>query len=220
MGAYFNNLHARTTDRAQVDAAWQGYWDGREETSRAWVAPPYGGWVSVYDWRSNQPDTDVLTDLAAHVSRVLDGVVLAFQVQDSALAEYWLFNHGVELDHYTSNSEYFAAYAQRPNVTPETGVYSGYGPDEKPAYAAEEDLSDGGNTELLRSLLGAGVSDVELEAILRSPAYLAEDIITALASALSINDEWAALGYADLVSEGDNITAYEQFHHLSWKDEG
>ncbi|HEY3379520.1 MAG TPA: hypothetical protein VGL77_18750 [Armatimonadota bacterium] len=214
MGAFYDNLHVRTTDRELVEQTWHSYWDGREERSWAWVSPEYGGWVSVFDWRCDQQDADILAELAAHISRETDRPVLAFQVQDSDLAEYWLFNHGHELDHFTSNTDYFAAYAQRADVTPESGVYSGFGPDVKPGYAADEDLSDGGNTELLKSLSGTSVSDIALEAILRTPAEIADDILTALASAIGINDMWASLGYYYLATEGETVIAFEQFHHL------
>lgn len=214
MGSFYDSIHVRTTDRSLVEHAWQSYWEGRGEKSWVWVSPIYNGWVSLYDWRTDQQDVDVLTDMSAHISRVIDGVVLAFQVQDSDLAEYWLFNHGNELDHYTSDSEYFPAYAANPEVTPETGAYSGYGPDTKLGYPTEEDITDGGNTELLKSLTGTDASDVELDAILRTPSVIADDILTALASAIGINDQWASLGYYYLATEGDTISAFEKFLHL------
>jgi hypothetical protein len=214
MGSFYANIHLRTTERERVLRGWQGYWAGREERAWAWVSPVYGGWVSVFDWRGDAQDTDVLLELAAHLSRELDGVALAFQVQDSELAEYWLFNAGREVDHYTSNADYFAAAAEWPSTTPADGVYSGYGPDSRPGYATEDDLTDGGNTGLLRSLANADVSEVELEAILRTPAYIADDILTALASALGIHDSWAALGYHYLATDGDTILGLDAFSHL------
>jgi hypothetical protein len=214
MGSFYDNIHVRTNDRTAVEHAWQAYWEGRDDASWAWVSPAYNGWVTLFDWRCDQQDVDVLTDLGAHISRALDAVVLAFQLQDSDLAEYWLFNHGTELDHYTSNNEYFAGYAESPEVTPDTGVYSGFGPDVKAGYPFEEDLSDGGNTEMLKSLTNTDATDIELEAILRTPAEIADDILTALASSIGINDVWASLGYYYLATEGDTITAFDQFRHL------
>ena len=214
MGSTYDNIHLHSTNREAIELAWQHYWDGRTEPSRAFISPAYGGWVSVYDWQSDLPDTDTLTELAAHLSRALDTMALAFQVQESALAEYWVFHQGRELDHYTSNTEYYAAYAQQTDVSAETGVYDGFGPDGQASSALEEDNTDGGNCELLKSLTGSNASDLEMEAILRTPATIADDILTALASLIGINDIWASLGYAALVSEGDTIMAYEQFHHL------
>ena len=78
-------------------------------------------------------------------SHSLDAVTLAFQVQDSALAEYWLFHHGRELDHYFSNSAYFSGYAQRADVTADMGLFDGFGPDVTNDNPTEEDVSDGGN---------------------------------------------------------------------------
>lgn len=214
MGEYFDNVHVHTKDHLQVARAWQSYWEGRGETSAAWVSPAYGEWVSLFDWRTDRQEADVLTDLTAHLSRALDGVAIAFQVQDSDLAEYWLFNHGDEIDHYTSNAEYFAAYAQRPEVTPETGVYSGFGPDEKQGYPTEEDLSDGGDAGLLKSLTGTPTADVALEAILRTPATFAEDILTALAASIGMNDMWASLGYTYISTDSETVTGFHQFTHL------
>ncbi|MHB9025749.1 MAG: hypothetical protein ACYC7E_16535 [Armatimonadota bacterium] len=214
MGSFYDNIHLRTQNRPFIEQAWQNYWEERQESSRAWISPDYGGWISVFDWRCDQQDTDVLGDLAAHLSRAADCVTLAFQVYDSDLAEYWLFNHGIEVDHYTSNSEYFPAFAQAPEVTPEEGIYSGYGPDSKPGYPVNEDFSDGGNTGLLKSLTGTQASDVELEAILRTPATISDDILTALASAIGINDSWAAVGYHYLATENDTILGFDSFRHL------
>ena len=203
----------RTQDRQQVEQAWQQYWQGRADL-RVMVSPAYGQWVSLFDWHCDQRDTDTLTDLAVHVSRSIEGVVLAFQVQDSDLAEYWLFNQGNEVDHYTSNTEYFAAYRERPEVTQESGIYSGAGPDSKEGYPSEDDLSDGGNTGLLKSLSGTESTEMELEAILRTPALIADDILTALASAIGINDIWASVGYHYLATEGNTITGIDQFSRL------
>ncbi len=214
MGSFYANIHLHTAERARVLHAWQGYWAGREEPAWAWVSPVYGGWVSVFDWRTDQPDTDILRELAAHLNHEVAAVALAFQVQNSALAEYWLYNAGHEVDHYTSNSDYFAADAEWPSTTPAEGVFSGFGPDSRAGYATEEDLSDGGNTGLLRSLANVAVSEVELEAILRTPAYIADDILTALASALGIHDSWAALGYHYLTSDDDTIPGRDAFVHL------
>ena len=213
MGSFYTNIHLRTPDRELIERGWQSYWDGRQEASWAWVSPVYGGWISVFDYRSDLGDADALQELAAHLSRVADCVAFAFQVQDSDLAEYWLFQHGNALDHYISNTEYVSAFAQQADPA-EGGIYEGFAPDSKPGYAANEDLSDGGKIGLLRSLTGGVASEIELEAILRTPAEVADDILTALASAIGINDTWAAVGYHYLVTEGDTIPGLGTFHHL------
>lgn len=213
MGSFYTNIHVRTHDRELIERDWHSYWEERGESSWAWVSPVYGGWISLFDYRGDVGDADALTELAAHLSRSADSVTLAFQVQDSDLAEYWLFHHGKELDHYKSNSDYFAAYAP-PDDAEEEGIFEGFGPDSKPGYAFNEDLSDGGNIRLLHSLTGDVASEIELEAILRTPATVADDILTALASAIGINDTWAAVGYHYLVTEGDTIPGIAAFHHL------
>ncbi|MHB9129791.1 MAG: hypothetical protein ACYDBB_01710 [Armatimonadota bacterium] len=214
MGSFYTNIHLRTANRPLVESTWQSYWEGRGESSWAMVSPVYDGWVSVFDWHSDQQETDTLTDLASHLSRAVECPAIAFQVQNSDLAEYWLFNSGQEVDHYTSNADYFAAAMQSPETNPAEGVYDGFGPDSKPGYPTDEDLSDGGNTHLLKSLTGTMASDIELEAILRSPAYIADDILTALASTIGLNEEWASAGYYYLVHERDTITGIDTFHHL------
>lgn len=214
MGSFYSNIHLLTENRALLERSWESYWEERGEESWVWISPPYGGWISIFDWRCDQQNVDVLTDLASHLSRAVACTALALQVQDSELAEYWLFSAGMEVDHYTSNSEYFAAFSERPETTPEDGIYVGYGPDVKPGYPATEDLSDGGNTQVLKSLTRTLTSDMELEAILRTPAVIADDILTALASAIGINDTWASLGYHYLVTEGDTVPGINQFTHL------
>ena len=215
MGSYYTNINLKSTNRELVERAWMGYWEGREDRSWCLVSPAYHGWISVFDWRCDQGDTDALTDLASYLSHAADCVGLAFQVQDSELAEYWLFNLGTEVDHYTSNAEYFAAYAQPPVTNAdEEGIFDGFGPDSRPGYPVQEDLTDGGNTDLLRSLTNDAVSEMELEAILRTPSTIADDILTALASAIGINDSWAAVGYHYLVTESDTISGRDAFTHL------
>lgn len=219
MGSFYANVHLLTTNSELVERAWTGYWEGRDDRSWCLISPPYNGWLTVFDWRCDQIDTDILTDLASHLSRVVDCVGLAFQVQDSELAEYWLFNHGEEVDHYTSNAEYYAAYAQPPITNQEEeGIFVGYGPDSEPGYATHEDLTDGGNTDLLRSLTRATASEMELEAILRTPSTVADDILTALASAIGINDTWAAVGYHYLVTESDTIPGFDEFRRVPQND--
>jgi len=215
MGSYYTNIHLLTPNGDLVEHAWTEYWEGRDERSWCWVSPQYNGWTTVFDWRCDQLNTDILVDLASHLSRVADCVGLAFQVQDSELAEYWLFNQGIEVDHYTSNAEYFAAYAQPPVTNAdEEGIFTGYGPDSAPGYTTHEDLTDGGNTDLLRSLTRTRISEMELEAILRTPSTIADDILTALASAIGINDTWASIGYHYLVTEGDTVPGIGAFRHL------
>jgi len=212
-GSFYDNIHLRTDNRPQLEQAWQSYWEGRGE-SWAWISPVYAGWISVFDWRCDQQDADTLTDLAAYLSRHAECVAVAFQVQNSELAEYWLFNAGDEVDHYTSDSDYFAAYAQRTELAEHEEVYDGYGPDISPGYEMEEDRTDGGNADLMKSLTGSATTSMEIEAILRTPAYIADDILTALASVVNINNSWASLGYRYLFTEGDTVLGFGQFHHL------
>lgn len=213
MGSFYANIHLHTANRPLIERAWQNYWDERGERSTAYVSPAYNGWVTVFDWRCDHNASDILTDLSQQLSRDAECVALAFNVFDSDMAEYRLFNNGDEVDHYTSNSEYFAAFAQAPEAT-EEGVYSGFGPDSKEGYVFEEDLSDGGNTALLKSLTHTAASDIELDAILRTPARIADDILTALASAIGINDTWASVGYRYIATEGDTIPGIDAFTHL------
>lgn len=93
-------------------------------------------------------------------------------------------------------------------------MYSGFGPDVKAGYPIEEDLSDSGNTAQLLARIEITVTDVELEAILRTPAEIADDILTALASVIGVNDVWASLGYFYLATENDIVPGFEQFRHL------
>lgn len=214
MGAFYSNIHLRTTDRAAVEAAWEAYWYEQGAASRAWVSPPYDGWTTLFDWQTDQMEPDTLRALTSFVSERTACTGLAFQVQDSLLAEYWLFNKGHEVDHYTSNNEYVPTFApQTPEANPD-GTFDGFGPDTHAFTPGEVDLTDGGNAGLLLALTGARVPDIALDAILRSPAAIADDILTALASALGINDIWAAVGYHALSTEGAIIPGTTEFHHL------
>lgn len=214
MGSFYSNIHLHTTDRARVESSWGNFWAEREGQSWAMVSPPYGGWVSLFDWHCDQIHPDVLQELAGRLSADAECVALAFQVQDSLLAEYWLYQNGREADAYSSNVEYFPSFAPQTPVVENEGTFDGFGPDIHDARPGEEDVTDGGNTGLLRRLTHARVTDIELDAILRSPAAFAEDILTSLASAIGINDTWAAVGYHYLVTENDLIPGFAEFHHL------
>lgn len=216
MGAFFTNIHLRTDERARVERAWLDFWQARDERSWAWVSPVYGGWTSLFDWQCDQFSPSVLTELAAHLSQTGACAALAFQVYDSDLAEYWLYQGGRNLDHYASDGGLAAAFARRGgDEAADGGVFDGYGPDVRATtYPRDEDSTQGGNTGVLLAATGARAEDMELEAILRTPAYVAEDILTALASSLGINDVWAGVGYHYLVTEGDVILGRDQFRHL------
>lgn len=215
MGSFYTNIHLRTTERETVERLWAAFWEARGEKSWAWVSPVYHGWVSVFDWQCDQGDTGVLKALSAHCSQALECIALAFQVQDSDLAQYWLFQAGEAVDAYTSNVHYFAAFAEPPETDAETqGIFAGYGRDIKPGYPTDEDVSDGGSPRKLRELVNPAADENELEAILRSPAVVADDILTALASTLGIHDTWAAVGYHYLLTEGDTIPGRDTFRHL------
>ncbi|HOS44728.1 MAG TPA: hypothetical protein PK794_13650 [Armatimonadota bacterium] len=214
MGSFYSNIHLRTADRATLERAWDQYWAQHGAMSWAMVSPPYAGWISVFDWQCDQMQTETLRALSAFLSERASCAALAFQVQDSELAEYWLADRGKEVDHFTSNMAYVPTFAPHTPTLDEDGVFDGFGPDITEARPGEADLTDGGNTGLLLALTGARVPDIELDAILRSPAAIADDILTALASALGINDTWAAVGYHYLVTEGDTIPGIGEFHHL------
>jgi hypothetical protein len=215
MGAFFTNIHLRTELRPRIEEAWLSYWCARDERSWAWLSPPYGGWTTLFDWRCDQFSPEVLAELAEHMSRSVECPALAFQVFDSDLAEYWLYLGGREMDHYASDGRFASAFARRTDDAQDGGVYDGFGPDSLPnTYPSDEDASTGGNPSMLVSVTGAKIEAMELEAILRTPAYVAEDILTALASAVGINDIWAGVGYHYLVTEGDVILGREQFRHL------
>ncbi len=103
MGSFYSNIHLRVQDRQLVERAWQSYWEGREETSwvmvvtrlravgqrlRLALRPAGYGWVDRISPRI--------------FSRRRTASRSPSRCRTAQLAEYWLFNHGNEVDHYTS----------------------------------------------------------------------------------------------------------------------
>jgi Ankyrin repeats (3 copies) len=102
MGAFIVNFHIKTRSPTNVAAVVQ-----RLINTRAYVSSSRTGWVSVYEERTSQQETEEIDRLARELSSHVDAPVIAFQVHDSDVLRYWLYEHGDLRDQYNSNPDYF-----------------------------------------------------------------------------------------------------------------
>ena len=97
MSASYVNYHVRSEDPAAVAAAAKPLVQGR-----AYVTPPSGGWVTVYEQISERQDAYEIGRLAGELSVAVDTAVFAFLVNADELFVYYLFERGDLMDEYNS----------------------------------------------------------------------------------------------------------------------
>jgi hypothetical protein len=106
-GRSFGSVHVQTDDRPAVERGVRRFVPqlaGRSEGSV--VAPPRDGWVAVYDELCDR-DPAALRRLTRELSDRLGAVVIAFGVEEGAVARYLLYDRGRLLDEYLSVQEYY-----------------------------------------------------------------------------------------------------------------
>jgi hypothetical protein len=106
-GASFGSVHAQTDDLPLVERSVRRFIPqlaGRSQGSV--VVPPRSGWISVYDELCDR-DPSALRRLARELSDALGVVVVAFGVEEGAVARYLLLERGRLLDEYLSIQEYY-----------------------------------------------------------------------------------------------------------------
>jgi hypothetical protein len=181
-GASLGSVHAQTDDLPLVERAVRRFVPqlaGRSKGSV--VVPPRGGWTSVYDELCDR-DPSALRRLARELSDALGVVVVAFGVEEGAVARYLLLERGRLLDEYLSIQEY-------------------YGP-----LPSGEVMALGANPTLVERLTGADRRAIRAAAVHgTSPDDLPPPVETvgALASAMRI--EGAGHGFARATEVPDAI---------------
>lgn len=106
-GESFGSVHVQTDDLPAVTRAVERFAPLQAGGSTgSVVAPPRGGWISVYDELADR-DPTALQRLAREVSDRLGAVVLALGVEEGAVVRYRLLDRGRLLDEYLSVQEYY-----------------------------------------------------------------------------------------------------------------
>jgi hypothetical protein len=187
MGAFFTNYHIRTDDLvAARDAV-----NALAADSRAYLSPPAGGWVTVYDEHSDNQDDAVLRRTAMGLSRKLATHVIAFLVHDSDILMYVAYGRGQLLDEFNSAPDYFGEDVD----------------DETRARVR-------GDAAALLPLCPAGTMLEQVEAVLH-PAVrdvFAERTLEDLATVLGIDPARASLGFRYFEEDGaDALPDHDQF---------
>lgn len=182
MGAFFTNCQVRSNDANAVAAALATI-----GTSGAYVSPPCGGWVTVYDHATESQASELLIALAEELSKALNTTAIGFLVHDSDIAAYWLCQKGKLVDEFDSCPDYFGnkvSAAQRQKVR--------------------------GDTAKLLPLCVAGTTAEQIDAVIHpaneedSPAF-AEEIIRDLGALLGMDENRVGLGFNYFEDEGEEM---------------
>ena len=99
MGAFYVNYTVRSTDQKAVAKALAG--------RHAYVSPPVGGAMVVFEEASEGQDVDVVRELGEQLSKATRAPVLAVLDHDDDMLWYGLFEGGRCTDEYNSAPGYF-----------------------------------------------------------------------------------------------------------------
>lgn len=122
MGAFFTNVQVRGGDRAAIaralraDASASGMdeHEGEGADRTILILPPdEGGWVAVFDERTESQDLASLEALGALLSRVTSSPAVSVLVHDSDVLDLRLYRDGARVDRYDSFPGYFEGKASK-----------------------------------------------------------------------------------------------------------
>lgn len=99
MGSFYVNYTVRSADQKAVAKALAG--------RRAYVSPPLGGAVVVFEEASEEQDVDVVRELGEQLSKAIKAPVLAVLDHDDDMLWYGLFEGERCTDEYNSAPGYF-----------------------------------------------------------------------------------------------------------------
>lgn len=106
-GTSFGSVHVQTDDLPAVERNVRKFVPQLAGRSKGSVVfPPRNGWIGVYDELADR-DPSALRRLARELSDSLGVVVVAFGVEEGAIARYLIFDRGRMLDEYLSVQEYY-----------------------------------------------------------------------------------------------------------------
>ena len=143
MGGHYGTIHVRTEDLDAVRSAVEHL--ASDRTRRFYIAPPIGGWVTIYP-ENNGQDAAVSEAIAAKLS---DKTLIHCLVHDDDVFAYWVFESGQVVDTYNSCPDYFG----EPNPPPRGGN----------AETLRHLLLDSTKANELQALLDADRFDFEIE---------------------------------------------------------
>jgi ribosomal protein S18 acetylase RimI-like enzyme len=107
-GRSFGSIHVQSDDVPAVERAVRQFVPRLPGRSRgSVVGPPRGGWIAVYDELCDR-DPKQLRRLAQELSDRFGAAVIAFGVEEDAVARFVLLDRGRIVDEYASVPEYFA----------------------------------------------------------------------------------------------------------------
>src|ERR1051326_8332374 len=101
MGGHYGSIHVRTEDRNEVRAAVEKLASAKK--GRVLIAPPLGGWVTVFpNHHGQKPKVS-----EALASALAEKTVIHCMVYDDDVFCYWAYEKGKLIDSYNSCPNYF-----------------------------------------------------------------------------------------------------------------
>ena len=173
MGNFYVTHSVKHADQQAVAEVLRG---GRRS---AYVTPPAGGYVVVYDEESDSQDAEEVASVGKLLSRKLQAPVLAVMNHDDDVLYYWLFEQGKEVDDYCSCPDYF-------------------GEDDSDEYDEDAEPEErGGDADLLCRVLGVPEAVEAVEAIIHGEegAVFVVQQHAALAEALGLPKFSVGMGF-------------------------
>lgn len=100
MGSFFGSIHLRTDDRAAVQSAAAAV--ARRRRAKFYLAPPRGGWVTLYPSDGGQDER-----VAASVAKAAGGWAVWVSLHDDDVFAYAVWRDGRVVDRFNSCPDYF-----------------------------------------------------------------------------------------------------------------
>ena len=107
-GESYGSVHVQTDDQTAVAAALERFVPRLFRSPATVVAAPRNGWVAVYNEVARR-EPQRLRRLAAELSHITGGVVLALGVEQGAVVRSIAFERGRLMDEYLSRPDYYGA---------------------------------------------------------------------------------------------------------------
>lgn len=105
-GESYGSVHVQTDDQSGVATALERFVPRLFRSPASVVAAPRHGWVAVYNEVASR-DPDRLRRLAAELSHITGGVVLALGVEQDAVVRTIAFERGRLMDEYLSDPQHY-----------------------------------------------------------------------------------------------------------------
>jgi hypothetical protein len=191
MGHSFSNFQIRSSSLIDVHNLLREVANSKVYTSRS-----ENGWISVYPEETETGNVFLIESIGERLSKELNSTVLSFNVFDSYLLQYFVFQQGICIDRYISH----------PLTYSESEIKEVFSYNKISKF----------DSKILHSLcMNLSTSENRIKEIISSLIESPEDLICELALHLGLSDVKATSGFYDV----ENGYALESEDSLEIEDE-